>query len=104
MEVFRGLGGLAESVKQQSPPLELWRKFVYCESLTGHILGSVDHFKVALPLTLCCCNSRLGNLILYQFQLQPLKRCIQQFYRVSSPFYLHRVKRRHTQRMSALSR
>lgn len=50
MEVFRGVGGLAEAVKARSPPLALWRKFVYCESLTGHILGSVDHFEVRTGL------------------------------------------------------
>jgi FAD binding domain len=53
MEVFRGLGGLAQSVEQQSPPLELWRKFVYCESLTGQLLGSVDHFEVTHVVLTC---------------------------------------------------
>lgn len=48
MEVFRGMGGLAGAVKDRSPPLALWRKFVYCESLTGPILGSVDHFEVLM--------------------------------------------------------
>lgn len=47
MEVFRGIGGLAAAVKDRSPPLALWRNFVYCESLTGQTLGSVDHFEVS---------------------------------------------------------
>ncbi len=47
MEVFRGIDGLAAAVKARSPPLALWRKFVYCDSLTGPLLGSVDHFQVS---------------------------------------------------------
>ena len=43
-------GGLAEEVKAQSPPLEQWRRFEYCESLAGESFGSVDHFKVQLSL------------------------------------------------------
>ena len=47
MEVFRSMGGgLAAEVARQSPPLDQWRSFVYCESVTGNILGSVDHFPV----------------------------------------------------------
>lgn len=45
MEVFRPLDGLAAEVAAQSPPLAEWRKFVYCESLTGRIFGEVDHFQ-----------------------------------------------------------
>ncbi|GMH41411.1 hypothetical protein BSKO_09321 [Bryopsis sp. KO-2023] len=44
MEVFRGLDGLAERIVEASPPLEYWRKFVYCESVIGKVLGDVDHF------------------------------------------------------------
>lgn len=47
MEVFRGVSGLASAVKDRSPPLALWRKFLYCDSLTGDVLGSVDHFEVS---------------------------------------------------------
>jgi hypothetical protein len=47
MEVFRSLGGdLAAQLVQRSPPLDHWRSFVYCESVTGRLLGSVDHFPV----------------------------------------------------------
>lgn len=53
MEVFRGMGGgLAAEVARQSPPLEHWRSFVYCESATGALLGSVDHFPVRAPQNL----------------------------------------------------
>ena len=49
MEVFRSLGGdLAAQIVQRSPPLDHWRSFVYCESVTGRLLGSVDHFPVRL--------------------------------------------------------
>lgn len=52
MEIFRqipGVGGhatLAAAVAARSPPLLEWRKFIYCESVTGVIIGEVDHFKV----------------------------------------------------------
>ncbi|KAM6589571.1 hypothetical protein CsatA_012176 [Cannabis sativa] len=45
MEVFRKLDGLAEKIQRSQPPVELWRKFIYCTSLSGSILGSVDHMK-----------------------------------------------------------
>ncbi|KAK9277018.1 hypothetical protein L1049_006557 [Liquidambar formosana] len=45
MEVFRKLDGLAEEIQGSQPPVDLWRKFIYCTSLTGSILGSVDHMQ-----------------------------------------------------------
>ncbi|KAG1678055.1 hypothetical protein FOA52_000851 [Chlamydomonas sp. UWO 241] len=45
MEVFRHLDGLADEVASLSPPLEEWRRFVYCRSMAGGILGEVDHFQ-----------------------------------------------------------
>ncbi|XP_038712996.1 putative polyketide hydroxylase isoform X1 [Tripterygium wilfordii] len=45
MEVFRKLDGLAEEIQSNQPPVDLWRKFIYCTSLTGSILGSVDHMQ-----------------------------------------------------------
>lgn len=51
MQVFRPLDGLAAEVAARSPPLDQWRKFVYCESLTGRLYGEVDHFKVGQH---CC--------------------------------------------------
>ncbi|XP_039017976.1 2,4-dichlorophenol 6-monooxygenase-like [Hibiscus syriacus] len=57
MEVFRKLDGLAEEIQRSQPPVNLWRKFIYCTSLTGPILGSVDHMhpkdfeKVVSPIS-----------------------------------------------------
>ncbi|KAK0574663.1 hypothetical protein LWI29_026976 [Acer saccharum] len=45
MEVFRKLDGLEEEIERSLPPVELWRKFIYCTSLTGSILGSVDQMQ-----------------------------------------------------------
>ncbi|KAI7744642.1 hypothetical protein M8C21_001251 [Ambrosia artemisiifolia] len=45
MEIFRKLDGLAEEIQRSQPPVELWRKFIYCTSLTGSVIGSVDHMQ-----------------------------------------------------------
>ncbi|WCJ38692.1 FAD/NAD(P)-binding oxidoreductase family protein [Euphorbia peplus] len=45
MEIFRKFDGLAEEIQRSQPPVDLWRKFIYCTSLTGPILGSVDHMQ-----------------------------------------------------------
>ncbi|XVF85191.1 hypothetical protein PTKIN_Ptkin17bG0098600 [Pterospermum kingtungense] len=45
MEVFRKMDGLAEEIQRSQPPVDLWRKFIYCTSLTGSVLGSVDHMR-----------------------------------------------------------
>ncbi|ONL97326.1 2,4-dichlorophenol 6-monooxygenase isoform X6 [Zea mays] len=45
MEIFRKLDGLARDIERSQPPVDLWRKFVYCTSLSGSVLGSVDHMK-----------------------------------------------------------
>ncbi|RAL53355.1 hypothetical protein DM860_007027 [Cuscuta australis] len=45
MEVFRKMDGLADEILRSQPPVEFWQKFVYCTSLTGPILGSVDHMQ-----------------------------------------------------------
>ncbi|CAN1295269.1 Putative polyketide hydroxylase, partial [Linum perenne] len=45
MEIFCKLDGLAEEIENSQPAVDLWRKFIYCTSLTGRILGSVDHMK-----------------------------------------------------------
>ncbi|KAG9446658.1 hypothetical protein H6P81_012786 [Aristolochia fimbriata] len=45
MEIFCKVDGLAEEIQRLQPPVDLWRKFVYCTSLTGPILGSVDHMQ-----------------------------------------------------------
>jgi hypothetical protein len=48
MEIFRPLDDLAAEVAAHSPPLAEWRKFVYCESLTGRVFFEVDHFQVRI--------------------------------------------------------
>ncbi|OIT33571.1 hypothetical protein A4A49_36383 [Nicotiana attenuata] len=45
MEVFRKLDGLGDEILRSQPPVEFWRKFIYCTSLTGPILGAVDHIQ-----------------------------------------------------------
>ncbi|KAI4382515.1 hypothetical protein MLD38_008470 [Melastoma candidum] len=45
MEVFRKIDGLAEEIERLQPPVDLWRKFIYCTSLTGQILGTVDQMQ-----------------------------------------------------------
>ncbi|OIW14660.1 hypothetical protein TanjilG_33002 [Lupinus angustifolius] len=45
MEIFRKIDGLVEEIQWSQPPVDLWRKFIYCTSLSGSILGSVDHMQ-----------------------------------------------------------
>ncbi|ESW35727.1 hypothetical protein PHAVU_001G259800 [Phaseolus vulgaris] len=45
MEIFRKIDGLVEEIQSSQPPVDLWRKFIYCTSLSGSILGSVDHIQ-----------------------------------------------------------
>ncbi|CAN1295272.1 Putative polyketide hydroxylase [Linum perenne] len=45
VKIFCKLDGLAEEIENSQPAVDLWRKFIYCTSLTGRILGSVDHMK-----------------------------------------------------------
>ena len=45
-EVFRPLLGLERAVMASQPPLEDWRRFVYCTRMIGGVeLGRVDHFE-----------------------------------------------------------
>lgn len=45
MEVFRKLDGLSEEIEELQPPVEQWRRFIYCSTLSGPILGTVDHMQ-----------------------------------------------------------
>ncbi|KAG0501023.1 hypothetical protein HPP92_001095 [Vanilla planifolia] len=45
MEIFRKMDGLAEDIQKLQPPLDFWRKFIYCTSVSGYNLGSVDHMQ-----------------------------------------------------------
>ncbi|KAJ0972388.1 hypothetical protein J5N97_020347 [Dioscorea zingiberensis] len=49
MELFHRMDGLAEEIERLQPPIDLWRKFIYCTSLSGPILGSVDHMQPQDP-------------------------------------------------------
>ncbi|KAL6782028.1 hypothetical protein ACKKBF_B10380 [Auxenochlorella protothecoides x Auxenochlorella symbiontica] len=44
MEVMRAVPGLTDQIWAGVPPLDQWRSFVYCGSMLGDLLGSVDHF------------------------------------------------------------
>ncbi|CAN4124347.1 unnamed protein product [Withania somnifera] len=45
MEVFRKLDGLGDEILRSQPPVEFWRKFIYCTSPRGHTLGVVDYMQ-----------------------------------------------------------
>ncbi|KAG1330831.1 2,4-dichlorophenol 6-monooxygenase [Cocos nucifera] len=45
LQLFRKVDGLAEEIQKLQPAVDLWRKFIYCTSLSGSILGSVDHMQ-----------------------------------------------------------
>lgn len=45
LQIFRKLDGLAEDILELQPPVGLWRKFIYCTSLSGPIIGLVDHMQ-----------------------------------------------------------
>ncbi len=56
--------GLSEEIERKQPPLEHWRRFVYCTTLAGRVLGTVDHLQpegmlLAILIFLC--------FFLYQF-------------------------------------
>lgn len=50
LEIFRHVSGLSEDIVRLMPGLKEWRNFVYCTSLTGSLLGIVDHFKVGIGI------------------------------------------------------
>uniref|UniRef100_A0A2N9FSR5 FAD-binding domain-containing protein n=1 Tax=Fagus sylvatica TaxID=28930 RepID=A0A2N9FSR5_FAGSY len=75
MEVFRKIDGLAEEIQRSQPPVDLWRKFIYCTSLSGSILGSVDHMqpqdfeKVVSPVSVAHFSQyKLTTLLLKQLE------------------------------------
>lgn len=50
MEVFREVPGLCQRIEELVPPLDQWRSFVYCDAMSGDLIGAVDHFPgQALP-------------------------------------------------------
>ncbi|KAJ3678152.1 hypothetical protein LUZ60_001955 [Juncus effusus] len=75
MEIFRKLDGLAEDIEKLQPPVDLWRKFIYCTSLSGPILGSIDHMqpqdfeKIISPVTVAHFSQyKLVKLLLNKLQ------------------------------------
>ncbi|KAJ4798841.1 3-(3-hydroxy-phenyl)propionate/3-hydroxycinnamic acid hydroxylase [Rhynchospora pubera] len=83
MEIFRKLDGLAEEIESSQPPVDLWRKFIYCTSLSGSILGSVDHMqpedfeKVNSPV----CVAHLSQYKLVNLLLKKLEKLGMHVYR-----------------------
>ncbi|XP_024193944.1 putative polyketide hydroxylase isoform X1 [Rosa chinensis] len=82
MEVFRKLDGLAEEIQRSQPPVDLWRKFIYCTSLSGSILGSVDHMQpqdfeqVVSPVSVAHFSQyKLNALLLKQLENLSFKYC-----------------------------
>lgn len=70
--MFRKIAGLAEEIQRSQPPVNLWRKFIYCTSLTGSILGSVDHMcpqgLVGL-FSIATLNVMFGEYFLFEISL-----------------------------------
>ncbi|KAE8023641.1 hypothetical protein FH972_009316 [Carpinus fangiana] len=75
MEVFRKIDGLAKEIQRSQPPVNLWQKFIYCTSLSGSILGSVDHMhpqdfeKIVSPVSVAHFSQyKLTALLLKQLE------------------------------------
>ncbi|XP_073387845.1 uncharacterized protein [Physcomitrium patens] len=45
MEIFRKMEGLTAEIETKQPPVDQWRRFVYCTTLAGPVLGTVDHLR-----------------------------------------------------------
>ncbi|GAU41297.1 hypothetical protein TSUD_325110 [Trifolium subterraneum] len=82
MEIFRKIDGLVEEIQRSQPPVDLWRKFVYCTSLSGSILGSVDHIQpqdlehVVSPVSVAHFSQyKLTMLLLKQLENLGFKTC-----------------------------
>ncbi|XP_071715943.1 uncharacterized protein [Rutidosis leptorrhynchoides] len=85
MEVFRKLDGLAEEIQRFQPPVELWRKFIYCTSLTGSTIGSVDHMQtqdfdqIVSPVSVAHFSQyKLNALLLKQLETIGFNICSQE--------------------------
>ncbi|KAI3933491.1 hypothetical protein MKX01_022070 [Papaver californicum] len=70
-----------EEIERLQPPVALWRKFIYCTSLYGSILGSVDHMqpqdfkRVVSPVSVAHFSQyKLTKLLLKQ--IEKLNFCI----------------------------
>jgi hypothetical protein len=45
VQIFRKMEGLTAEIEAKQPPVEQWRRFVYCTTLSGPVLGIVDHLR-----------------------------------------------------------
>lgn len=45
MQIFRKMEGLTAEIETKQPPVDQWRRFVYCTTLAGPVLGTVDHLR-----------------------------------------------------------
>ncbi len=65
---------LAAEVVANTPPLDEWRKFIYCHSMLGEALGEVDHFRGGRGWQ-CCANAwqchveRIAWIVEYEIQM-----------------------------------
>ncbi|XP_054787956.1 uncharacterized protein LOC129293864 isoform X2 [Prosopis cineraria] len=82
MEIFRKIDGLVEEIQSSQPPVDLWRKFVYCTSLSGSILGSVDHIQpqdlehVISPVSVAHFSQyKLNSLLVRQLEALDFQIC-----------------------------
>ncbi|KAL5717346.1 hypothetical protein ACHQM5_010364 [Ranunculus cassubicifolius] len=82
MEIFRKFDNLTPQIRRLQPPVELWRKFIYCTSLSGSILGSVDHIEpedleqVVSPVSVAHFSQyKLNKLLLEQIKCLGFRVC-----------------------------
>ncbi|TVU36153.1 hypothetical protein EJB05_18070 [Eragrostis curvula] len=69
MEIFRKLDGLAGDIERSQPPVDLWRKFVYCTSLS-------DFEKVISPISVAHFSQyKLVDLLLKKLEGIGFRTC-----------------------------
>ncbi|KAK3223582.1 hypothetical protein Dsin_010607 [Dipteronia sinensis] len=80
------VGWLGREIGRSQPPVELWRKFIYCTSLTGSILGSVDQMqpqdleKVVSPVSVAHFSQyKLVGLLLKQLEKLNFNVCSSEY-------------------------
>ncbi|KAG9144610.1 hypothetical protein Leryth_010822 [Lithospermum erythrorhizon] len=45
MEVFRKMDNFAADILKSQPPIDQWKNFIYCTSITGRVIGIVDQLR-----------------------------------------------------------
>ncbi|KAL2630331.1 hypothetical protein R1flu_015017 [Riccia fluitans] len=61
MEIFSKMEGLADEIEKAQPPLDQWRRFVYCNTLAGPVFGTVNHLQ---PQGMLACSSWRSCLVI----------------------------------------